>query len=45
MKLRLDKAVAYAEMAIEEQAAGLEADERKRFYDLLMCYCEEKGGL
>lgn len=45
MKFRLDKAVAFAKLAIDEQADGLEEDEKKQFYDLLMCYCEEMGGL
>jgi len=45
MKFRVDKAVLYAKFAIEEQANGLAADEKKLFYDLLMCYCEEMGGL
>jgi DNA replication initiation complex subunit (GINS family) len=45
IKFRVDKAVQYAKFAIEEQVNGLEDDEKKLFYDLLMCYCEEMGGL
>ena len=45
MKIRVDKAVAFAKLAIDEQADRLEDDEKKMFFDLLMCYCEEKGGL
>ena len=45
MKFRLGKAVAFAKLAIDEQAGGLEEDEKKLFFDLLMCYCEERGEL
>ena len=44
MKFRVDKAVAFAKLAIAEQADRLEDGEKKLFYDLLMCYCEEMGG-
>lgn len=45
MKFRIDKAVAFAKFAIDEQADGLDDEEKKLFFDRLMLYCEERGGL